>query len=400
MPQHVLRVLLVIILAGCGSTPRNAISEADLATARPYGIAGLVRVWGDSVGADQRDELLRGIVGRFQRFYAEEIARNEPITQNVLAISGGGAYGAFGAGVMVGWTERGDRPTFDIVTGVSTGAIIGLLAFLGPDYDDDLKRFYTEYSTEDLLRPAFFVALRGGSSVADTSGYRAIIDDFVDDVVVSRLAVAAARGRTLLIGTTNLDASRPVVWNLSAIAASGHPMAKELIRDVIQASSAIPAVMPPVVIPSVTADGETFDEVHVDGGATQQVMLFSPELPISEVDRVLNARIDRSIHIVMNNSARYRYDPVGLDVLSIAGKAMSSLIGGAGAGDIYKIFAIAQRDGIDFNAIWIPESFEEEPEEPFDIEFMGALFEVGNELGREGGSWGAYPPNFAPGSRG
>lgn len=92
--------------------------------------------------------------------------------------------------------------------------------------------------------------------------------------------------------------------------------------------------------------------------------------------------------------------PVGLDVLSIAGKAMSSLIGGAGAGDIFKIFAIAQRDGIDFNAIWIPKSFEDEPEEPFDIEFMDALFEVGSELGREGGSWGAYPPNFEPGTGG
>ncbi|MFW6027524.1 MAG: patatin-like phospholipase family protein [bacterium] len=159
------------------------------------------------------------------------------------------------------------------MTGISTGAIIAVFAFLGPEYDDDLRQMYTSYKTSDLFTRTIFAALTGGSAVLDASGYRSLLEYYIDDGVVARLAEAYRDGRMLLIGTTNIDASRPVIWNIGAIAASGAPYSKKLIHDVIQASSAIPAAFPPVLIP-VEANGRTYDEMHVDGGAT--VMLYSP----------------------------------------------------------------------------------------------------------------------------
>jgi hypothetical protein len=177
--------------------------------------------------------------------------------------------------------------------------------------------------------PSYFAALTGGTALLDASGYRTMIERYIDDEVVRRIAEEYGRGRVLLIGTTNIDASRPVTWNLGAIAASGHPDAKQLIHDVIQASSAIPAAFPPVLIP-VEADGQQYDEMHVDGGATQQVTLFSPELRATDIDRALGTRIDRTAWVVMNNKLEKPCDPVRPRLAAIAGRAASSLIGGSG----------------------------------------------------------------------
>jgi len=311
-----------------------------------------------------------------------------------VALSGGGADGAFGAGVLAGWTDHGDRPSFDVVTGVSTGAIIGLFAFLGPDYDDDLRRFYTEYSTEQLLEPSPLAALTGGSSLSDSAGYNALIDQTITQGLVDEIAREADAGRILLIGTTNLDFARPVIWNVTEIARSRHPDAITLIRDLVRASSAIPAVFPPVLIPTIGLDGTLRDELHVDGGATQQVMVFSPELPMKDIDRALGIEIDRKIYVLMNNKLEKSYEPVEIGVLSIAGKAVSSLIGGSGTGDVYKIFAIAERDGIELRLLWVPRSFDVEASEAFDPAYMTALYKLGRSLGAQGAPWRNTPPNF------
>ncbi|MEM9145209.1 MAG: patatin-like phospholipase family protein [Pseudomonadota bacterium] len=388
-------LLIALAATACGSpASRSPISEPDIAAAAPYGIPGIVRTWGDTIGAARIARLEERLVLRAQMMHGEELAAGTPIQETALALSGGGADGAFGAGVLAGWSERGDRPDFDIVIGVSTGSIIGLFAFLGPSYDSYLREFYTAYSTEDLLEPAPFSALTGGTSLSDTTKYNLLIDRYIDEAIIAALAEEGDRGRILLIGTTNLDAARPVIWNVTEIARTRHPQAITLIRDLVRASSAIPAVFPPVVIPTVTADGRRHDELHVDGGATQQVMLFSPELPIRVVDRAIGSEIDRSLYIIINNSLEKPYEPVELGVLSIAGKAVSSLIGGSGSGDVYKIYAITSRDEIDFNLLWIPKSFDQQPAEPFDRVYMAALYEFGRSLGRDGPDWSDHPPNF------
>ncbi|MEM7188531.1 MAG: patatin-like phospholipase family protein [Pseudomonadota bacterium] len=386
--------VLVVVLGACSGPTRTPISETEIAQAKPYGIPGLLRVWGDGLDGITKAGIREALLVRARAMHNEALELGAPITETALALSGGGADGAFGAGVLAGWTEKGDRPKFDIVSGVSTGAIIGLFAFLGPEYDDDLRELYTAYSTADLLEPALFSGLFGGTSISDTDAYNRLIDRYVNQDVIAALAQEGAKGRVLLIGTTNLDAARPVIWNATAIAQSGHPQAITLVRDLIRASSAIPAVFPPVVVPMVTQDGRSFDELHVDGGTTQQVMLFSAELPISEIDRALGRKIDRTVYVIMNNSLEKRYEPVDLGILPIAGKAVSSLIGGSGVGDIYKIYAITQRDEIDLRLLWVPRSFEQVPEEPFDRAYMQALYALGRDLGRGGVDWAEQPPNF------
>lgn len=392
--------LLALMLTAAGCTTvlvRSAVPEKEIDTARPYGIEDpFLRTWGDTVGEDQIAALLRDRIEILSQRFASEIKAHRRISSTSLALSGGGPDGAFGAGLLAGWTERGDRPEFGTVTGVSTGAIIALFAFLGPEYDQQLREIYTTYTTSDLLTPTIFAGLTGGTALTDTSGYRRLIEQYIDDEVVRKIAEGYLNGRLLLIGTTNLDAARPVVWNLGAIAASGHPQARRLIHDVIQASSAIPAAFPPVLVPVTAVNGRRYDEMHVDGGATQQVMLFSPEFPIRRVDRALGITIDRSLYVVINNKLQKPYRPVRPRLLSIAGAAVSSLISGSGTGDVYKLLAVAQRDDIDLNVTWIPRDFDLESDGPFDPVYMQALYDLGFKMGVDGDIWEPFPPGFNP----
>ena len=389
--------LCVLALGACTTVlARKGVPEQQVDDAKPYGIEHLVRTWGDTLDDGDPEDLIAGYARVLKTTRADAIAAGGPLEEVALALSGGGPDGAFGAGLLNGWTARGDRPEFSIVTGISTGAIIALFAYLGPDYDDELREVYTEYSTDQLISRTILAALTGGTAVANTRGYRALINRYVDKEVMRRLAEEHAKGRVLLMGTTNLDAARPVVWTVSGIAASGHPDAEKLIENIILASSSIPAVFPPVLIPVIGPDGRKYDEMHVDGGATQQVMLFSPEFPIRQVDEQLGVPVNRSIYVLINNQLQKTYKLVRPRLLSIAGAAISSLLGGAGAGDIYKIFAIAQRDGMALNVTWIPRDFEAESDELFDPEYMKALYDLGYEYGLAGGRWLDRPPDYKP----
>ena len=390
-------MMLLIVTTACTTVLiRAPVPEDDIEAAAPYGIRpNIVRVWGDSLSEDASKTILGRWAEIVRQGRAAELAAGGPIPEVTLALSGGGPDGAFGAGLLNGWTARGDRPEFTLVTGISTGAIVAVFAFLGPEYDDELKEIYTTYTTEQLLVRSLFSAFTGGTALTDTRGYRGLINRYIDDDAVRRLAEEHARGRALLIGTTNLDAARPVVWSIGSIAASGHPDAKRLIRDIIQASSAIPAAFPPVIIPVETAEGRRFDEMHVDGGATQQVMFFSPAFPMRLVDQELGVEFDRSVYVVINNKLKKPYNPVRPRLLSIAGAAASSLLSGAGTGDVYKIFAIAQRDGIDMNVVSIPNDFDAEASEPFDPVYMKALYDLGYEYGKDGDRWQSRPPDYA-----
>lgn len=400
MKQMALRALalfLTLFLAACGGGQRVAVPYELSNSAAPYGIPGLLRYWADSSERLKDPAGQQALLNRFERIFGHTVASGEELEHVYIAFSGGGPDGAFGAGLMNGWTARGDRPEFHMVTGISTGSIVGLLAFLGPDYDAALEEFYTRYSTDDLMKTSFLNALVGRPSLSSAKGYHALVDRFVDDEVVRRLAAESDKGRKLYIGTTNLDASRPVAWDITEIAASGHVRAKDLIRDVIKASSAIPMVMPPVLIPVITPDGTEYEEMHVDGGATQQVIGLRPTFSIRSVDEALGLNIKRKIYVVINNSLKKRYSPVPLSAFEIAGRSVSSMISGSGGSDIYKILRVAERDQADFQLVYIPDSFDVEPQEVFDPVYMRALYELGFEYGKAGDKWRDYPPDFTPG---
>jgi predicted acylesterase/phospholipase RssA len=311
-------------------------------------------------------------------------------TAEFLAISGGGADGAFTAGLLNGWTAAGTRPTFKAVTGISTGALIAPFAFLGPEYDGVLREFYTTISTDQILTKRGRLAAIFDDALTDNGPLKNLLTQVVDQRVIDGIAAEYAKGRILLVGTTNLDAGRAVIWNLGEIAASGHPRTAELIRSIMVASAAIPAAFPPVLI-DVEASGQKYQEMHVDGGATTQVFAYPPSARLSEAF----AR-ERRLYIIRNA----RLDPDWADVhrrtLPIAGRAIAALIATQGVGDLYRLHVQAQLDQIEYNLAYIPAEFRLVAREAFDREYMGKLFQVGYDLARQGYSWQHAPPGLMP----
>ncbi len=214
---------------------------------------------------------------------------------------------------------------------------------------------------------------------------------YVTDQLVADVAREHARGRRLLIGTTNLDAERPVVWNIGAIASSQEPGRKQLIQDILVASASIPGLFPPVNI-KVTADGKSYDEMHVDGGTSNQAFLFPAQFSVRNVDKSTGIKRHRTLYVIRNGKVSPEYSVVKPKLMAIVGKSISSLIKTQGIGDLYRMYSNAKRDGMAFNAVWVPETFTAKEPTPFDRQYMNALFQVGYNMGFEGIKWSKAPP--------
>src|SRR5262245_36168640 len=178
---------------------------------------------------------------------------------DLLAISGGGDNGAFGAGLLCGWSESGTRPKFKAVTGISTGALIAPLAFLGSEYDGLLKQIYTSVTPADIAVKRTILAAVNNDGMADNRPLWDLITRSIDETVLTRIAEEHRNGRILLVGTTNLDARQPVIWNVGKIAAIGGPDAIEVCRAILLASAAIPGAFPPSMV-RVEVDGTPYEE--------------------------------------------------------------------------------------------------------------------------------------------
>ncbi len=317
-------------------------------------------------------------------------------TLEFLAISGGGDNGSFSAGLLNGWTEAGTRPEFKLVTGVSTGALIAPFAFLGTDYDAELKEIYRNISADDVLDPRNPLAALTNDAMADTQPLKELLSKYVTQDMLDAIADAYTRGRQLWIATTDLDARQAVIWNLTRIAASRNPEAINLFRSLMVASASIPGAFPPLMIDVVVGD-EQYQEMHVDGGVMSQVIMYPPSLNMRQVERrqVAEPR-DRRIYIIRNARLDPQWAEVDRQTMDIAGRSISSLIQSQGIGDLYRIFLTAQRDEVEYNLAYIPPSFKAPHRENFDTIYMGKLFTVGYELAKEGYPWEKFPPFYNP----
>jgi hypothetical protein len=319
-------------------------------------------------------------------------AAQKPAPTSFLAISGGGDDGAFGAGLLVGWSERGDRPQFAVVTGISTGALSAPFAFLGSDYDEQLKKVYTETSADMIFSTEPLLTILSGDAVTDTTPLKRLIASYVDDAMIRRFAEEYDKGRLLLIATTNLDQARSIIWNIGAIAKSPDPRARELIIEVLRASASIPGAFPPVML-DVTVDGTRYEEMHVDGGAMAQVFLYPPSLRLKTVDRVRPGHKD--IAYIIRNGRLFRAETsVKRQTLAIAGQAISTMTAANAVNDLYRIFLTTQRDGVDFNLAYLEDEFTEPYKGPFDRAYMNKLFDYGYRKGRAGYAWRKLPPGY------
>jgi predicted acylesterase/phospholipase RssA len=314
---------------------------------------------------------------------------------SLLAISGGGDDGAFTAGLLNGWTAHGDRPEFKAVTGVSTGALIAPFAFLGPRYDGVLKQIYTNVSQHNIFKRRNLVSgALFADALSDTTPLYQLTSHYVDRPLLDAIAAEYAKGRLLLVGTTNLDTLEPVIWNMTAISASKDPHALELFRKIMVASAAIPGAFPPVMI-DVTVDGVHYQEMHVDGGATAQVFAYPPSLNIREEAAKLGVGDrQRAVYVIRNARIDSDWSDVKRRTLPIAGRAISSLMQTQGIGDLYRIFATTRDDHVDFNLAYVPRSFNTPHTTQFDTAYMRSLYQTGYDMAAAGYPWQKTPPLY------
>lgn len=384
-------MLLAFLNAGCAATlPRITVPETLVDEAHLSGMEG-VRIWGDASEESLR-QLVRAEAPKMQALMQSRTRQGERPVINIAAISGGADDGAFGAGLLVGWSDAGTRPDFDLVTGVSAGALIAPFVFLGQRKDAELQDIFTKYSQQDIFTKNVISGLVGGPALADSSPLARLIARYVDKEFLREVARERAKGRILLVGTTNLDAQRPVLWDMGRIAMSDSPEALGLFRNVLLASASIPGVFPPVHI-QVRADGRTYDEMHVDGGVTQQVFVAPPSLSLKSAG-LGSKPLVRRVFIIRNGKISPEWQPVEANTLSITGRSISTLIKNEGLGDLYRIYATAKRDHMNFNLAAIPANFEMKSPGPFDQKYMRALYDVGYRAGRLGYKWMKAPPGL------
>ena len=386
----VISVVLAACLSACASVPvRNAVPETLVSTAAVDGFDD-IRIWGDASKAEIQ-AFLAGDHDKIKQRYAASAASGTSPEANILALSGGADDGAFGAGLLVGWGEAGTRPDFNLVTGISAGALIAPLIFAGRDYDDEMAGMFTKISSDNVYEANVLAGLFGGSAVADSGPLANLISTYVDDELLRRVGEERQKGRLLIVGTTNLDAQRPVFWDMGRIALRGGARAKETFAKVLLASASIPGVFPPVHFP-VRANGKEFEEIHVDGGATRQVFLAPSDFSFKSVDRLLNKKVRRKLYIVRNTKIGPEWKAAKETTLAIAQRSLETLTKDQSLGDLTRMYTKAVADGIDYNLVAVPDDFKASRPAPFNQGYMRALYARGYEMGRGGIAWLKVPP--------
>lgn len=307
----------------------------------------------------------------------------------MLALSGGSDNGAYGAGLLSGWSQSGKRPEFAIVTGVSTGALIAPLAFLGADQDATLERIFTTSSARDIYRTRFAPSIPLSPSAASTKPLARLIEAEMTVALIDRIGREHERGRRLFVGTANLDAQRMVIWNLGAIAASDAPDRYRLFRQVLLASSAIPAFFTPVMI-KAQQGGRTISEMHVDGSTTAQ-MLTLPDQTLTG-DRPTGPR-PLHIYLIVNNKLNGEFQLVKPRTIPIASRSISLNLRSSLVGTVGLSYLHAKARGIDFNLSFIDRDYPGENHKLFDNAYMRGLYGHGLALGRSGDFWKKHPPD-------
>jgi len=347
--------MALLLLAGCASPSRLA-AVPSVSTIEAQTVIPNARFFPDR----SDPAFLKEVLASSQREAAwlAKSGHTGPLAPvSYLSISGGGGDGAFGAGLLAGWTEAGTRPEFKLVTGVSTGALIAPFAFLGPRYDGVLKQTYTTVTDRDIFKKRNFSAVLFSDAMADTAPMGKLVDRYITQELLDEIAVEYAKG-TL-------------------------------------ASAAIPGAFPPVMI-DVTVGGVRYQEMHVDGGATRQVFMYPQNLHLGTTAAGVGVVRKRTLYIIRNSRLDPDWASVDRRLMSIVGRSVSSLIQTQGLGDLYRMYLTSTRDGLDYNLAYIPSDFRVPKKSDFDVAYMTPLFERGRQLAAAGYPWAKYPPGYDP----
>ena len=379
---------LSLSLLGCSALERkSAVPAQSLNKAQNAGLPSVRYLISTQAGVDTLvADVVQIEAARGKQAFAGDA--------NFLALSGGGDDGAFGAGLLVGWSKHGSRPTFNLVTGISTGALIAPFAYLGKDYDPILQEVYTSIKPSDVYIQRGILSGIFSDGLADSTPLYGLISKYVDANFLKKIADEHnTNGRWLLIGTTNIDAGQPVIWNMGRIASIGSPEALELFKRIMLASASIPGAFPPVMF-DFLLDGQGFQEMHVDGGASTQVFLYPASASSKAKELGIQRRTNRQAYIIRNSRLDPRWSETERRTLSVAARAISQLIQTQGIGDLYRIYNTAQSDNVGFNLAYIGSDFNEPHTEEFDTKYMNALFQYGYAHAIKGYPWSKHPPGF------
>ncbi|MDE0852907.1 MAG: patatin-like phospholipase family protein [Nevskia sp.] len=373
--------MITTLACACSSMPRLSAPPPESVGARP-------------VGFDRDTRLEYGSAETFQSRSAALFMRMREASPdghiNILALSGGGAGGAFGAGTLVGWTQSGQRPVFQLVTGVSVGALIAPYAFLGSDLDPELTAMFSGDASRDLLQRDLINGLFG-TSLYRGDRLRALVEEHVTPQMMEAIANEYARGRLLLIETTDLDTGEPVIWNMGAIAARGGERARSLFCKVLIASASIPSVFPPVLI-QVEQNGKIYDEMHVDGATSAQLFL-APQIAVMAQQGALPAT-DVTVYTLVNTQlGRVAKTQTGktLNVLSVGFDI--SLTQGTRAA-LALAYSFAQSHGMRFEVTSIPVAYPQQGPLDFDPDRMHQLFNYAARCAQAGATWKEFEPEY------
>ncbi|MBR0910185.1 patatin-like phospholipase family protein [Bradyrhizobium japonicum] len=359
-----------LALGACTSLPRTPYTAAEASTSRVLDIDGLRRYADEPVTKFSFDK------------------DTSTATKSYLALSGGGADGAYGVGVLSGWTAARTRPTFSVVSGVSTGGLIAPFAFLGSQYDDTLRKVYTSGIAESLLNDPSIMRVLFGSGLFGNTRLRELVARYVGPEIMAQVARENTRGRKLLVVTTDLDTQRTAIWDMGKIAAVGTPDALKLFRDVMAASASIPLVFPPIMI-DAEGQGRRFQEMHVDGGVTAPVLTL-PEALLSQDRLPGNARMN--IYILVNKKIERNFELVSNSTIDVASRSLSSITQSQTRSIIFSTYDFAKRNNLGFHLSYIARDYPAPPSEGFDTAYMRALYQYGYEKAASGQAWTSKLP--------
>lgn len=354
-------ILLLAALAGC-MAPDRIPYGSKAATAATINGFDDIRIYADSNGT-----LPQG------RAWLPAAKHKEV---NYLVLSGGGAGGAFSVGALKAWSDKGTRPEFDIVSGVSTGALIAPYAFLGPDYDDILVDLYTSGIAKDLVDVDFLPKGLLGPSLLKQEPLRKMVEGYLTPEVLAKIAAEHRKGRRLLVLTSNLDSQRAVIWNMGAIAASNRPDALKLFQDVVIASASIPGLYPAVLI-KASGEGSAFEEMHSDGGSASQILTI-PEGWIANADKGEWPKGQKfNMYILINNALMPEFSITTNNTFVVMARASSSLIKAQTRSALLATYAYAKKTGIRFRMASIDAQVSYDFADPFNTNYMRAVYNLG-----------------------
>lgn len=382
--KYFLLFILAVIVCGCASRP-PALPPSEAAQL-PWGALDL------DIEKDYSEFTLKRSLGKIVERKSEEYnGSSSKVPFNILTLSGGGSGGAYGAGVLYGWKERGDIPEFDVVTGISTGSIMASFAFLGGEEIDRLKIIFNSLKTQDLYKSSWFSWFTG-ATINSPKPLKELLKKGIDEPFLARIAEEHHKGRRLYMGSTNLDTGQLVVWDMGAIAASDRPDKAQRYRDIVYASSAIPIILPPHLF-EVEVNDKTYSQLHVDGGLHSNVFMIGLLINWAEVLQLTaeqNLNFDVNLYVIANRKYRERhvYQPVPMESGEVIGSLLLVATDLLFDRSVFRLYENTKRRGFNFHMATIPnDSHLIKSAMIFKPEEMQALFNLAYKQAVKGYPW-------------